>query len=627
MELKERAVEKKKLVVQAILVALVVVLAYQIMVARRALVELQVVTETRTLLRVYYKAEGEQWTEKRVASQLIRPGIERYAFRLADLADIEELRIDTSEKPAVVKVKSLTISQIGFSPFRIDRDEDFVKLQPIAGIATATIDQGLTVTPSSNDPQLLLVLPKNLKNDFSLKDWGTPIALFVLTFALFIAAYPLFPDYHFSIAFCLAVLSLIVVMAAISSPDQHPDEGVHIQAAQYYIDHWLPPAVGDPEILNSYSTYGVSRLHSGEIAYFFAGKFASLLAPFHIPPYLAFRFFNIGLFTSLVIFGIRSLNMRILMVPLLLSPQIWYVFSYFNSEAFAVLLILAAAYQVVVPGSAWNRVLEHEKEKVTLPILCGLGGLAGLLLLIKANFYFYVLFIGCYILWRFLFGEIKPTRSVFVRLASIGLIGLSLFATVRGIDSYINDFHKKEKILEARELYAGPLFKPSTPLAKKFINLQMKDRGVGLDDMISHGRWGEKIFRSSVGEYGYMTVAASLGHYDLVRYSSLLLLVVSILFVAVKGGVAERTLTVAAVGCALLLGGASLYHAWAIDFQAQGRYFLPVIGMLSICFYRFRDHLRNLPCGILYIFVFGLSLYSFVFVGLAGIGKISQPFG
>ncbi len=617
--------EQKKLIVHALLVALVAILAYQILVARKAMVELQVETDSRTLFRIYYKGQGEPWSEKRFASQTIRPGIERYAFRLADLADIDELRIDTSEKPAVVKLKSLTISQVGFAPLRIDSDKDFAKLQPIAGIAAVKIDQGLTVTPSSNDPQLLLVLPKDLQNGFSLKDWATPAALFVIAFLLVLAAYPLFPNYQFSPAFSLAVLSLMVVMATVSSPEQHPDEGVHIQAAQYYLNHWLPPAVGDKEILNSYSAYGVSRLHSGEIAYLFAGKFASLLTPFHVPSYLAFRFFNICLFASLVIFSIRNQHMRILQVPLLLSPQIWYIFSYFNSEAFAVVIMLVAAYQVVVPGSIWNRILEE--EKVSPYILSCLGLLAGLLLLIKVNFYFFVLFIGCYLLWRFLFKEVRPSRSVITRLAAIGVIGVALFGTVRGVDNYINDFHKKDKILEARELYADPLFKPSTPLNKKFLNLQMKDRGVSLGDMLSRKYWGEKIFRSSVGEYGYMTVAASLGHYDLVRYSSLLLIGLCLFFVMAKGGAAERVLTMSAFGCTLLLAGASLYHCWAIDFQAQGRYFLPVVGILSICFYRFRDHLRNLPCGILYLFVFGLSLYSFVFVGLAGIDKISSPFG
>lgn len=620
---------KGKIWLNGLLLALVLLLGDHFLVTNMAVVKLEVTTDNRTLFRIYYKDADSNWTAGKVASVSIKPGRTSYNFRLADISKVSDLRIDTSEKPATVTVHSIDVLQYGYQPLQINSKDEFEKLRPGEGIADFTIgDNGFTVTPSTHDPQLLLTLGELRKTDTRRQDMFRVGAIVLLSLVLVFHLQAYFNRYQFVCAMALVVFSLIVVMAGISRYNVHPDEGVHVQAAKYYQQHNLPPRVGDSDILHTYSKYGVSRLHSAEIAYFVAGKFAWLLQPLQLPSYLALRFFNVSLFGILVLLAVKHVPYRLLLIPLLLSPQVWYIFSYFNSEAFGLFIILLTSYQVVETDSAWNRLLEGRisAEKAVVAVL-GLSLLFGLLLLLKMNFYFYGLFLFCYFAWRLFFGSSTFSMQAVVIVCTVIIAGGAIFGTVRWVDSAVNEHAKKERLVEARELYAEKMFKPSTPLEKKFAYLQMKDRGVSLRTVLQHGRWGEKSFRSSFGEYGYMTVAASYRYYDIVRYAGLALLLVASAFIVIQGGWEGRSLLVISLGCSLLLMGTALYHSWSVDFQAQGRYFLPIVGMLSVLTYHMRHPLGNMYSLLLVGGMYALSVYSFVFVALAGIGKYSYALG
>jgi hypothetical protein len=316
-------------------------------------------------------------------------------------------------------------------------------------------DQGLTIIPANKDPWLLYRVPELNKTSTLVGEAAVIAAICLTVFALVFATRPLHAEYRFVPFLLLSALMLVAAMAAVSRFAVHPDEHVHVQAGEYYRQHNLPPPVGQAPVA-SYSDYGVSRLHSGEIAYFFAGKFAWVLQVFHVPGYLSLRAFNVALLFVLLLLAVNSREFRVLLVPLLLSPQIWYIFSYFNSEAYALFIVLLVAYQMAAPASAFNRLLGEDP----LPgrawlTFAGLGLLFGLLLLLKLNFYFYCLFLFLYFVWRILFGQTVFDRRVFVRLGLVAAIGLSVFAGVRGGDLWLNDFDKSARLLEAREVRRG----------------------------------------------------------------------------------------------------------------------------------------------------------------------------
>jgi len=608
--------------------SLIFIALYHCLLTSLAVVDIEVTTDNKTIFKIYYSDSTKSWSEDRMAEVLIKPGQTHYSMRLANLKKISAIRIDTSEKIANVQVASLSISQLGFSPILINSPEQFRNIEVGGGVADFSYSQnGFSVKPSSHDPNLFYQLPPLQSENIALEQLTRFVALVILAFMIVLASGTIFTDSRFVIYTGLVVLTLIVVMASLSNYNKHPDEAVHVTAANYYIDHNIPPKIGDPAVAHTYSIYGFSRLNSGEISYFFAGKFAKLLKPLRVPDYLVFRYFNVTLFSFLLLFAAYKKPFRILLIPLLLSPQIWYIFSYFNSEGFALVVILMIAYQMVVPDSAWNRLLSPDGAHCAWWEALCIMILLGVLLLLKLNFYFFGVYIFFYFLWRLLYKKTVFNIATFIRVSMVALAGITIFAGFTVFDRSINDFKKNEKILEAREIYAHELYKPSTPLEKKYAYLQMKDRGVTLKRIFEHHLWGEKVFRSSFGEYGHTTVAASYGYYDFIRNLAIIGILVISFFTIKNGGWEGLALLAITVGSAGLLWAATLYEAWTGDFQAQGRHLLPIVAMLSMFAYEMREKLANLPCVFVLSSMFMVALYSFIFVAIAGISKVSFAIG
>src|SRR5437867_11375797 len=75
----------------------------------------------------------------------------------------------------------------------------------------------------------------------------------------------------------LALSAVLVVLMAVRSPgNAHPDEALHLAAAEYFRKHWLPPSVGAPGTESSHSWYGLSYLNAADIFYLAFAKAASL---------------------------------------------------------------------------------------------------------------------------------------------------------------------------------------------------------------------------------------------------------------------------------------------------------------------------------------------------------------
>jgi hypothetical protein len=627
-EREEKSMSMTRFIVRGLVIAAILLGVYYYFVANMAVVELNAVTNKRTVFKIYYRTADKGWTEFRSSAVVIRPGQTKYFFRLTNLTHLAQLRIDTSEKPATVTVHSLILRQPGYKPVPIDTPEQFNLLQQLGGIAELTIeDSGFTVKPANNDPRLTYTMAPLTRVERMQEEAFRISALVLLSVFLAWLSFLLAEDFQgIPVLFVPAIL-LALIMAGLSLHNCHPDEEVHIAAARYYVSHNLPPRVDDPAIAGTFSPYGVSRLNSGEIAYFFIGKFVWLLEPLQLPDDFPFRLFNVLLMVALAFLALRFVPYRILLIPLLLSPQIWYIFSYCNSEGFAVFIMSLVAYQAAVENSAWNRMLNDPFGKGTLLAVPFLGLLLGMLLLVKINFYFFGLFLFMYLLWRLFYLHTILDRPAIMRGVAVILVALAVFGAVRGLDAWINDFNKKEMVMEAREKYADKIFKPSTPLEKKFSFLQKKDRGYTIADMLIQDRWLERVFRSSFGEYGFMTVSGSFGYYDCVRYAGLLLFLVAGVTIVVMGRMQGASLIAITLVSAIGLLAASLYNAWTADYQSQGRYLLPILGMLGVLFYHQKEAIKQLPVMLLVCTMYALSIYSYIFIALAGISKVGYALG
>lgn len=604
-----------------LLVASLVSYFYIFQLVQKATMTLELETNRKTIFKVYWPTESGLYMETRMSQIVIRPGKKLYSLRICDLAKERRIRLDTSERPAIVTLKRMQLKQSGFPVLSVDSAEGFAKFIAKDGIKTLTNSPlGLQVVPANGDPQLVYDLPE-FEHHFP---WGHEIAriamIFALVYGVAFTGRALWPDFSYVPLLLAFVLALVLVMAGVSKFDTHPDERVHVAAAAYYQTHNLPARIGDPAIRNTYSAYGVSRLHSGEIVYFIAGKFMHLLQPFHLLPYQSFRLFNVLLFFCLLLLSLKAVQGKLLLLPILISSQIWYVFSYADSDAFALFILVIAAYQVCTADSSFNRALEQGLSRKTMWSFLLLGFLAGLSLLVKKNFYFFHLFIGGYLGWRLWFFE--QNRRIFIRRCLlVGCIGLCFAGVWKSADYYINGFDRNAKLLQCREDFAKTMYKPSTPLYKKHLYLQMRDRGINLKHFIDIDRWGEKSFRSAFGVYGYTTISASFSYYDYVRYAGFVLLGYMALLIIFRGGFSGVSLLLLAAITSLALIAMALYHAWTVDFQAQGRYLLPIIAIFSVLAVKTERCFRNPLLQLMILAMFSLAAYNFIFVGIHGVAK------
>jgi len=583
----------------------------------RAFVELDIEVDTKTRFKLYWAREDQPFSESKRAQVIVVPGKKHYSFYLTDLDRVDLLRIDPFEYVGSGTIEKLSLSQNGFKPITID-PADLEPLNDIAvELATA---HGLQISSSGRDPNLLYRpnIEKQANGLFGEAARYAAICLLVILFMKGCA--PLRRDFAFVPLLLAMVLSLIVVMAVVSKRNAHPDEYVHLDAAAYYQEHWLPPEIESETIAHTYSVYGISRLNNGEIYYLFAGKTARLLEAFNINEVHALRAFNVLLFGLIFLYSVKSIGARLVALPFLLTPQVWYIFSYCVSDAFGLFLCFLAGCELVRQNSFLIRVVDSDRRFPLGPILA-VSALLGMLFLLKINYYPFIVLIYAAIVLPWL-QKTSDRGKTFARLVICSLLALLLAGIRVGADYYVNGSDRDEKLLAVQEKNAQYWYKPSTELNKKHMFMYMKDRGTTLKDMILRHKWFSHTFETGFGKYGYFTISGSETYYRLVKWCAILFLAYLAAAVALKG-TSEGKLLALLVGClALALTGASLHRSWTIDFQAQGRYLFPVLPMIGIILARNRAAVDNRVFILITLHLFLLSIYSFVFIALPAVPRM-----
>ncbi len=408
---------------------------------------------------------------------------------------------------------------------------------------------------------------------------------------------------------------LIFVMAGASRFNAHPDEHLHFKAARYYMSYWDPPAVGDTRTKDTYSYFGISYLDEPDIVYLFAGKFGEALNFTGISPFLLTRLFNFALFVALFLFVLKiSLEIGVPFYGiLLLSPQIWYIFSYFNGDAFGFFV----GSCLVLELSKFIR----DPEKAMPRIAIGLW--LGMLLLAKRNYYVLIPVLGGVAVWHWIFFSKVGQRQVLLRRwLKVVLIAAVIALPRIGYQQWVNEFNLAEKRVEQMEKTAAPGFKPSEVTAPDSPwHVNMRAKGRPFQDLLLVHQWHSISFKSMVGVYGWMDVFSPWWHY----WSMFLLYAILFIRLCLPSrpfGLPELTLTGIGVFGTVALSVASLLNSWTVAFQAQGRYLFPVfcIFLLLLLAYKW----ERLPKKFFYSVFLStglLSLGNFIFVGLGNIPR------
>ncbi len=419
-----------------------------------------------------------------------------------------------------------------------------------------------------------------------------------------------------------AAAALVLAMAVVSKFNAHPDEYLHFEAAKYFSAHWLPPALDNPAVEPSFSHYGVSYLQDLDAAYFFIGKLMAVLASWIASPEIAARLGNVLLFTIVATWLIRRLPNTFAPAVLLISPQIWYIFSYVNSDAWALALSLIMLVQLAAKDSLLNQFLRSDGWRTAFSGGVVFAALLALLFVAKRNYYLFLPFIGLVAFWQtFLWKAEAPALRVAKKWAVIVLAGAALYLPLRTGHEAINRFDDARLRVEQAEKFAAPKFTPSEIAAGEGAQrLASRSRGVPYSDLFLKHKWAVQSFESFSGVYHWMSLSGPAEYYIVIGLLYLALLAFLLASIC-RLSWRDALFALAVLGLAVCVVLASAYQSWTADFQPQGRYLFPIIPMVAFLFHRYRESLRSQVFNLLFGCLFACSVYSFVFIGLKSIPK------
>lgn len=411
-----------------------------------------------------------------------------------------------------------------------------------------------------------------------------------------------------------------------------PDEFMRYQIPQYIFEHGALPDGNMDELRNgmwgfSYAYYPnmlgplLSAVFMKAVSFFTAEEFALLAAA---------RFTSV-LCGSLTIWFLLKIGGRLFstrtkwMVAFLaaLIPQFAFLSSYVNNDIICVCgsgMICCAWVSGLQDG--WNlknaALLAGGISVTTLSYYNGYGWILCSLLL----------FCGSFLIDGRGQADYHRMRKTGILIAGVVLL-FTMGFFIRNAILYHGDFLGMRALAEASEKYGAEYLKPSnreTP----------KNLGLTIWEMLQSRRWNslgwiKMSFMSFVGVFGYMDNFLPMWIYKI--YAGIFIAAGAGFLADAAGCIAHRgeSASSAARKRRLLFLGSliltavipvllSIYYSWAVDYQAQGRYFYPAfISLMTICGFgiewllqrinsnKVRSLLVVLLCGCL------LALSSYVF--------------
>lgn len=409
----------------------------------------------------------------------------------------------------------------------------------------------------------------------------------------------------------LASVALVFLMAARSPVNAHPDEALHVSAGMYFREHWLPSAVGAPGAVTTYSKYGISYLDDAEIVYWAFGKAAALGAGLGLAPHVSMRGLQVCLYVVLVVWTmLRARTFIPGLGFLLLTPQVWYVFSYVNGDALPFVLLTVLLMELGWPESGVRAFLKGASARPTAGVFA-VGALLGLLALSKLNYLVTIGFLGYALLW--LHGDVSHWRRPAVLVLTAAAIAVP-WATHHG---WVNDFQTGKKVAEYSETVAAPELKPSAYAGRdSFPFVALRAKGVPVWVLFTKLDWLGLSFRSFSGLYGWMSVVAVPWVYRVFAVLDAALLAILVLPVARRGARRARLLLLGVVAFGALVFAQSIYRSWTYDFQGQGRYLFPILPMLFFYWRQCEEVALRVPALLVTALLGMHSLFSFAVIGL-----------
>ena len=393
----------------------------------------------------------------------------------------------------------------------------------------------------------------------------------------------------------------------------NPDEYEVRAAVRYYKTNWLPPDLRSDEIADAFAVYGTSRHSEFNTFYFWAGK----IGQFFKDAALQSRWLNMGLLAAMAAIVVRYCKKYFaLLFVLLLTPQLWFIYSYTTSDALDFFWGFLCIFQLIKEDSTLNQILEGKFSKKQIPGYLLLSLLFVNMFWAKVSFYPILLFAFLILLIR-LFNKQGAERKILFRKYLV-LVGLTfaIFAVRYMITDFgYYGFDKYGVYNEVMELRATYEYKPSTPPHEQAGSIYLYNKGVPLSLFFGEMRFNQDLFNTFAGFFGNYNFGMA-GWYYYVMAGLYIALFGCLIYELVKMKNKRKWLEFAAVMLCIGMQYLLVFiNGYFVDFQPQGRYMLPALLYVAYLVYTCKESKNNKLIRLILCATCILSLYAYLTVG------------
>lgn len=394
----------------------------------------------------------------------------------------------------------------------------------------------------------------------------------------------------------------------------NPDEYHTLSAIRYYFSHFMPPSMLDPDIIDTYAIYGTTRHSEWSLFYFLTAK----IGQFFTDEIIRMRLFTTITFCAMMGIVLKNIKKNsALLYAVLLTPQVWYLFSYCTSDSFDFFMSFLCLYELIKEDSMLNQVIGKPfcRKHILYTILLGL--LFVQILWGKQSFYPVLIFVFLILLIRLFYTDRAMRKSLFYKYMAIAGMTLFIFCLRYMITDYpYYGFGKYTVYMDMLEKTALYEYRFSTPPMERAYSMSFMAKGVSLEEFLTKFEFNKNLFRTFAGFFGSYAFGARDWYYLLMG-----MLYLSFLgYVIFKAFVSRNKRVGWEIGAALLTMLIHyiliVYNAWVIDFQPQGRYLLPILIYAAYLAYRADKKGEDKFLRTILCLTCILSLYSFYTIGV-----------
>lgn len=395
----------------------------------------------------------------------------------------------------------------------------------------------------------------------------------------------------------------------------NPDEYEVRAAVRYYFTHWLPPDLRSDEISDAFAVYGTSRHSEWNTFYFWTGK----IGQFFEDAAMQSRWLNMTLFAVMAAVIVKNCQKYFgLLFVLLLTPQVWYLFSYTTSDGLDFFVSFLAVYELIKEDSMLNRLLKEPPGKKQIPAYLLLSLLFVQLFWAKISFYPVLLFLFLILLIRLLEKKGKERKQLFRKYMILVGLTLSVFLIRYMITDFphygFEKFRVISEVMERRALYE---YKPSTPPHEQAGSIYLYRKGIPLSLFFGEMEFNKTLFRSFTGFFGNFAFGAADWYY-LAMGILYILLFGCLLYELVKMKEPKKWVEFGVVTVCIVCQYALVFlNGYFVDFQPQGRYLLPALLYVAYLVYTCKKAANSRPIRLILCAACLLSMYAFATAGVA----------